>query len=171
MAAKPTALLVIDVQRGLFARRTPIFGADRLLGTINSLVARAHRAEIPVIYVRHASKAVLPKGTQAWQLHSQLKPLKKDILLDKTHPSAFEGTHLANTLERGKITRLIVTGLVTHGCVRATTLDALKRGYEVVLIEDGHSNFHKQAARLIREWNAKLAAAGAKVRLARAVRL
>ena len=47
-------------------------------------------------------------------------------------------------------------GLVTHGCVRATCVDASQRGYQVTLVSDGHSNFHKQAAKVIEEWNQKL---------------
>ena len=62
---------------------------------------------------------------------------------------------------------MIVTGLVTHGCVKATCLGALELGYAVVLAEDGHSSYSKDAARLVEEWNRKLGEAGAKVRARR----
>jgi nicotinamidase-related amidase len=170
MTVKPTALLVIDVQRGLFTRRTPIYEADRLLDTICSLVTRAQQAKVPVVYVQHESQAVFSKGSGAWQLHPRLRPRRQDLRVPKSRPSAFDGTELATWLDQHKIRRVVLTGLVTQGCVRATTQDGLKRGYEVILVENGHSSFHRQAARLIKEWNAKLAASGARVRQARAVR-
>jgi nicotinamidase-related amidase len=55
---------------------------------------------------------------------------------------------------------VVVTGLVTHGCVQAGCLDAHRLGYRVILPRDGHSNFNRQAAKLVDEWNAKLAEQG-----------
>ncbi len=57
----------------------------------------------------------------------------------------------------------MVTGLVTHGCVKATCQGALKRGYLVTLVSDGHSNYHKKPEDVIGEWNLKLASEGAEV--------
>ena len=51
---------------------------------------------------------------------------------------------------------MVITGLVTHGCVKATCIGAKRQGYEVVLVKDGHSSFSKQAAKLRAEWNEKL---------------
>jgi nicotinamidase-related amidase len=170
MADRRQALLVIDVQRGLFEKTIPIYRADELLERITSLVKKAHTAGVPVIYIRHASKAGLVKGTEGWHLHARLKPLKKDIVIDKTHPSAFEATELQDVLASRKVSRLIVTGLVTHGCVRATCLDALHKGYEAMLVEDAHSNYHAKAAGVVREWNEKLSEAGARCVTAAAVR-
>jgi aminoglycoside 6'-N-acetyltransferase len=170
MADKGKALLVIDVQRELFRKAIPIHRADELLKNLLALVKRAHAAGAPVIYVRHASKAGLVRGSEGWQLHERLSPLKTDLVIDKTHPSAFEGTRLQEELAALGVKRLVVTGLVTHGCVRATTLEALKRGYEVVLVGDAHSNYHARAAGVVKEWNERLAEAGARVLGASAVR-
>ncbi len=167
---KSTALLVIDVQQELFEKSTPVYMADTLLDNINALVARAHRAGVPVIYVQHSSRAFLLTGSEGWQLHSRLKPLKKDLVIQKTHPSAFEGTALEEELQARKVRRLVVTGMVTHGCVKATCIDAQHRGYEVLLVQDGHSNFHKQAEKVIAEWNEKLGNGIATMRPARAIR-
>jgi nicotinamidase-related amidase len=153
---KDIALLVIDVQQGLFAKSIPIYQADELLKNIGTLVDRAHRAGAPVFYVQHSSEKILPEGSGEWQLHPRLRPLKKDRIIHKQHGSAFQDTPLGEVLEANCIRRLVVMGLVTHGCVRATCVDASKRGYQVILASDGHSNFHKQAARVIAEWNQKL---------------
>ena len=55
---------------------------------------------------------------------------------------------------------MVATGLVTHGCVKATCTGALDLGYRVILARDGHSNFSKNPAQVIEEWNDKLAALG-----------
>ena len=44
--------------------------------------------------------------------------------------------------------------------MRATCLAGHALGYHVVLVQDGHSSFHKQAAARVEEWNRKLAAQG-----------
>lgn len=50
----------------------------------------------------------------------------------------------------------MITGLVTNGCVRATSIGAHDLGYRVVLVEDGHSTYNQSAAKLINEWNQTL---------------
>jgi nicotinamidase-related amidase len=86
-----------------------------------------------------------------------------DGVIHKRHGSAFQGTSLGEALALHSVERLVVTGLVTRGCVRATCLDALKQGYEVVLARDGHSTFSADAAKRIEQWNVKLADAGVQV--------
>ena len=68
---KDVALLVIDVQQGLFAKSIPIYHADELLKNIGTLVDRAHRAQAPVFYVQHSSGKTLVEGSDEWQLHPQ----------------------------------------------------------------------------------------------------
>jgi nicotinamidase-related amidase len=156
-----TALLVIDVQSELFAKKTPIYRAKELLANIRSLADSAHQAGVPVIYVQHAGDAFLIKGSEGWQIHPQLKPLEGETIIHKRHPSAFEDTGLKELLDNKDIRKLVICGLVTHGCVKATSLEALKRGYQVVLVSDAHSSFSKDAAKLITEWNEKISKAGA----------
>jgi nicotinamidase-related amidase len=48
--------------------------------------------------------------------------------------------------------------------VKATCLDAVKLGYGVILVRDGHSNFHKKAADVIAEWNQKLSEGGVELK-------
>jgi nicotinamidase-related amidase len=150
------ALLVIDVQQGLFERSTPIYKADELLQNIRYLADQAHRNDAPVIYIQHCNQDTLVKGSPSWQLHDQLKPLSIDTIVHKQVGNAFEGTSLDETLRARNISNLVITGLVTHGCVKATCLGALKLGYKVILVKDGHSNFSKQAERIIEGTNKKL---------------
>lgn len=157
------ALLVIDVQQGLFEKSTPIYKAERLLQNIHVLVDRAHSADVPVFYVQHSDQKALVKGSPAWQLHPQLQPLNADFIIHKQHGNAFEETALDEALRCRAINTVVVTGLVTHGCVRATCTGARHLGYRVILVKDGHSSYSKQAAQLIEEWHRKLSAIGVEI--------
>ena len=150
------ALLVIDVQQGLFSKST--YKAEQLLHNINTLIERAHRDGVPVFFIQHSGAKTLVKGSQDWELHPQLHLLATDPIVHKEHGNAFEDTVLDAALKSGQVTNVVVTGLVTHGCVRATCIGALQLGYRVTLVKVGHSSFSKQAARLIDEWNQKLSA-------------
>jgi nicotinamidase-related amidase len=156
-------LLVIDVQQGLFRKSTPIYRAEPLLNTIETLIERAHDAGLLVVYIQHASDKVLPFGSDDWQLHPRLHPGESDLIVRKQHGDAFEDMPLHAILSARGVGRVIVTGLVTHGCVKASCLGALELGYAVVLAADGHSSYSKDAARLVEEWNRKLGEAGAQV--------
>jgi nicotinamidase-related amidase len=150
------ALLVIDVQQGLFQKSHPIYKADELLDNIISLVERAHQAGAPVFYVQHSNQKDLIQGSAAWQLHPRLRPLEKDGFIFKQKSNSFEETNLDEILKSKGIDSLVVTGLVTHGCVKNGCIGAKQLGYEVTLVQDAHSNFSAKAAQLIEEWNEKL---------------
>lgn len=161
-----TALLVVDVQQGLFQKSTPIYEAERLLDNITALIARAQRVGAPVIYIQHSSDKFLIKGSDEWQLHPRLQPENRDYRVHKLEGNAFEGTNLGEVLQSSNITHLVITGLVTHGCVKSTCIGALELGYKVTLVKDAHSNYCAQAADLIEKWNTQLAAKGALLKAA-----
>ena len=164
-----TALLVIDVQYGLFERATAIYRAEQLIKNINALIEKARRAGAEVVFVQHANKGTLLYGSEAWQLHPDIHPLHTETIIHKRHGSAFKETHLQEMLNANGIQTLVMAGLTTHGCVNATCAGALELGYEVLLVEDGHSSFSKNAAALIETWNQKLHELGATLRTADAI--
>src|SRR5512140_786860 len=57
-----TALLVIDIQKGLFEKSTPIYKAELLLKNINTLINKARQEGIPVFFIQHSSSKTLEKG-------------------------------------------------------------------------------------------------------------
>jgi len=161
MATKgKSALLGIDVQQGLFERSAPIYQAEQVLDNINLLVKKAHQANIPVVYIQHANDNTLKRGTREWQFHQQIRPQEGDLHIHKQHGNAFEETELHDELQARDISRIIATGLVTHGCVKSTCLGGLDLGYTVTLAGDAHSNFSKTAAQIIKKWHANLQKAG-----------
>ena len=157
------ALLVIDVQKGLFHRVHPIYKAEELLENINSLVNRCHENGVPVYYIQHSNKSSLVEGSEAWELHPEIQPEDADVIIHKRYGSAFQDTPLAEELTKKGVSIIVITGLVTHGCVRATCLGALDLGYKVILVADGHSNFNKNATKYIKKWNKVLQRNGAEL--------
>jgi nicotinamidase/pyrazinamidase len=82
-------------------------------------------------------------GTEGAQLHPALDAARVDVIVDKGTDqstegySGFDGTELAALLRGRGIDRVTVAGLATDYCVRATALDALREGFEVIVDEAG----------------------------------
>lgn len=163
------ALLVIDVQKGLFHRAHPIYKAEELLENINNLVGRSHENGVPVYYIQHANKSSLIEGSEVWELHPEIQPTDGDVIIHKRYGSAFQDIPQGEDLTEKGVGKIVITGLVTHGCVRATCLDALRLGYQVILVEDGHSNFNKSATKYIKKWNKNLQRKGVEFLMAKEV--
>ena len=87
---------------------------------------------------------------------SELLKIKSGRVIHKLHGNAFEETNLKEILDSEGIREVVITGLVTQGCVRATSIGARHLGYRVILVEDGHSNYSKDADKIINEWNREL---------------
>jgi len=155
-----TALLVIYVQRALFTRPNPLFNAYKVVETINALVARAQLFGARVVYIQHENDSILVKGSDGWKLHPEMKPKPTDLSLYKKQGNAFLGTTLQSDLEARGVQNLLITGLVTQGCVRATSLGGLERGYNVFLVQGAHSNYNVDAESVIEKREAELKEAG-----------
>jgi nicotinamidase-related amidase len=137
-----TALLIIDMQEGLFSdSENPIYEEDRLLETIGGLIESAHSANAPVIFIQQWGKKghVLEAGTPAWHIHHRIKPSEGDITIHKHTPDSFHETNLQNELNTRGISKLVITGIHTAYCVDTTCRRAYILGYDVVLVKDGHS--------------------------------
>ena len=69
-----------------------------------------------------------------------------DAIYTKRMPSAFHETALQSLLVWHKIDTVVVTGGSTSGCVRATAVDALSRGYRTIVpiecVADKHESYH-----------------------------
>ncbi len=65
-----------------------------------------------------------------------LEPHDDEIVVSKQYPSAFFGTSLAATLTAAKIDTLVITGLTTSGCVRATCVDAVSSGFIPIIVRE-----------------------------------
>jgi nicotinamidase-related amidase len=151
-----SSLLVIDVQRALFTRPTPIYKAENLIHNINSLIELWQHSGGLVVYIQHSNNKLLIKNSTDWKFHPDLRIKDSDIVIHKVHGNAFEETKLKEVLDSREIDSVVITGLVTQGCVKATSIGGNTLGYRVILVEDGHSNYRKDARKTIEKWNLEL---------------
>lgn len=155
------ALIVIDVQKALFEKKQPVFQANLLLTNINRLFRKAAAAGASIYVVQHANDSFLQENSIGWQNHPALQIPPDSTSIFKRHPSCFKQTPLVELLASKGEKELVIAGMVTNGCVKASCLDGLERGYAITLVQDAHSTFNAEAKKLIPEWNARMAAAGA----------
>ncbi len=130
-----TAVVVIDVQNGVVAGAAR---RDEVVANINTVVARARGAEVPVIWVQHQSDE-LPEGSDQWQLVPELTVADGDPVVHKRYGDSFEATSLEDELAARDVGRLVVTGAQTDACVRSTLHGAFTRGYDTTLVSDAHT--------------------------------
>jgi nicotinamidase-related amidase len=130
-----TALLVIDVQRGV------VEGAherDAVVAKVGSLVERARRERVPVVWVQHSDEQ-LARGSDNWRIVPELTPGEAEPLVEKNYGDAFEETTLESMLSSLGVGRLVVVGAQTDACIRSTLHGALVRGYDAALVSDAHT--------------------------------
>lgn len=92
-----TAVIVIDMQRGLVQRARPAYRLDDVVAGINRLTAAARAANAPVCFVQHDGDAdddIVP-GTPGWELHDALSVGPADWRIRKQMSDAFHDTPLA----------------------------------------------------------------------------
>lgn len=142
-----TAVLIIDVQRGLFETTPPPDQATATLERINHIADRSRMAGWPVVLVQHgrAGSALAP-GSEGWQLLPALHTAATDLRVGKTTPDAFQGTALDALLRELGITELVITGYASEFCVDTTVRRAAALGYAVTLIADAHTTHDKPHA-------------------------
>jgi nicotinamidase-related amidase len=136
LANRPaTALLVIDVQNGVVAGN---YQRDAVVANIDSLVAKARREQVPVIWIQHSDED-LKRGSGDWQIVPELHPDGSELLVEKHYGDSFEDTALENVLSGLGVGRLVVVGAQTDACIRSTLHGAFARGYDATLVSDAHT--------------------------------
>lgn len=113
--------------------------------------ATVFRARVPALNV-------LQPGSDWVKVDERLLPAEGEVLLEKQYASAFHRTDLLQQLQRARVDSLVVTGLTTSGCVRATAVDGLQNDFPVVVVADavGDRNPDAHSANL-HDLNAKYA--------------
>ena len=130
-----TALLVVDVQNGV------VEGAhesDAVVANVGSLVEKARREKVPVVWVQHSSEE-LPRESDAWRIVPELSPDEAEPLVEKSYGDSFEETTLETVLSGLGVGRLVVVGAQTDACIRSTLHGAFVRGYDATLVSDAHT--------------------------------
>ncbi|WP_137153869.1 isochorismatase family cysteine hydrolase [Rhizobium sp. FKL33] len=154
------ALMIIDMQNDALEALTPE-RVEQLIDRQNRL-ARAFRARgLPVILVRGEFKADLSdaflemrrkqvavsiEGTPGAALHPGFECDGSDIEIVKKRYSTFFRTNLDEILAERGVTRLVLTGVNTHACIRMAAVDAYQRDLDVVIVEDAVASYDDEHA-------------------------
>lgn len=156
-----TGLLVIDLQRGMFTAGEPPHAGDAVLSRVAALLARARANGIPVLHVQHDGGPgdPLERSAPGWEIHPAVAPRDGEPVIEKTRCSAFHDSDLDRQLRTRGITRLVIAGMQTEYCIDTNCRAAHGLGYEVTLVEDGHTTFDTpvlSAAKIIAHHNRTL---------------
>jgi nicotinamidase/pyrazinamidase len=160
------ALVVVDVQNDFAdpAGSLSVNGGAEVVPVVNAEIARARAAGAAVAYTQDWHPEHTPHfaqdggiwpvhcvaGTWGAALHPDLEVVGPIVRKGKRGEDGYSGfsmrnpagghpipTELDSTLVGGGARRLVVVGLATDYCVKATALDAVRLGYETAVLLDG----------------------------------
>lgn len=146
---KRPALLLVDLINGFTDPASPLGSAADEVVLANQRLLNAFRERgLPVFFTtviyHDASEASvfrarlpalnrLTPGSHWVQVDARLAPQAGETMIEKQWASGFFRTGLDQLLARAEVDSLVVTGLTTSGCVRATAVDGLQHNYRVVV--------------------------------------
>jgi maleamate amidohydrolase len=140
------ALIVVDFCMAYLDPASPLYaGVEPARDSAARLLAAARQAKIPVL---HSEVRYKPGGADGGIFYRKvpalrafdagsplavppavLAPRPDEIVVTKQYASAFFGTSLAATLTSLGVDTLVIAGVSTSGCIRATALDACQHGF------------------------------------------
>lgn len=158
---KRPALIVVDVTKGFTDPTSPLGCEASLVVEANRrLIAAFHAKGLTVVFttvVYHSPEEasvfrtrlpalnILTPESDWVKIDPRLPFTDKDWIIEKLHASAFHGTKLADELRARNVDSIVVTGLTTSGCVRATAVDGLQENFKVFVPSDAVGDRNKSA--------------------------
>ena len=156
---KKPALLIVDFVMAYLDKDSPLYaGAEDALASNERLLAAARAVGVPVIftnvvyepggsdgglfYKKIPALKVFDKGSPLGDFPPSLSPQAAELVISKQYASAFFGTPLAAKLRDKSIDTLLITGMSTSGCVRASALDALQNGFAPFVVREACGDRH-----------------------------
>lgn len=153
------ALVLVDFVQAYFEPESPLYaGVDDALASALRIRAKAREKQIPVILT---GVVLHPSGLDGGRFFQKAKPLASftagnplgawpnglvpfpdEFVISKQYPSAFFGTSLAPLLTSMGIDNVILTGLTTSGCVRASCVDSMSHGFITTVVRDACGDRH-----------------------------
>ncbi len=148
-----TALVLIDLQKGIVAMPTAPYTSGEVIANTNKLLDKFHLHKAPAVIVKVAfnnerSDALNPMVDEPLTSSSTALPAdwstivdevkfdKNDIFITKHQWGAFYGTELDLQLRRRGIKTIVIGGIATNYGVESTARDGYERGYQMVFAED-----------------------------------
>ncbi|RGP53638.1 isochorismatase family protein [Pseudomonas abyssi] len=151
--AKRYALLLVDLSIGFTdPARSPLAApVDAVIEANQTLLTAFRSRGLPVFFstVMYDSPEqsavfrekipvldILSHGSELVQIDPRVSPLDGEQVIVKHGASFFFGTDLAERLRQQQVDGVVVTGLTTSGCVRATVVDALQHDFRVLVPQE-----------------------------------
>ena len=153
------ALLVVDIQNALTEKKG-VYQISSVIDNVNDAIKKYREKGYLIVFVQH-NNIQLKSGTERWLIDNRLDRTDNDLTVQKSRGNAFNKTDLETTLRKNNIEEILVCGLVTHGCIRATCKGGLACGFKTVLLKNGHTNWNKNASEKIRSVETELEQKGA----------
>jgi nicotinamidase-related amidase len=162
---RTTALLLLDLQRGIVGRETAPHAAMDVVERSANLAAAFRSKGAVVIYVRvdfsdmikvNADRSLRdpnapPPPPSASEIVPQAGWQPGDPVIVKRHWGAFCGTNLEEDLHQRGIRTVVLTGVSTNYAVESTARAAVERGFDVIVVEDATSARDADAHRFAHE--------------------
>lgn len=142
-----TALLVIDVQKGLDDPRLGARNNPDAEQRIADLLAAWRATGRPVIHVQHMSlepNSPLREGLPGNAIKDEAMPIDGEPLFRKNVNSAFIGTDLEEHLRANGIESLVMVGLTTDHCISSTARMAGNLGFNVTVVGDATATHERR---------------------------
>ena len=147
------AVVVVDWCRAYLDEDSPLYaGVEAAFESTVRVVAAARASGVPVLWTRVeyepggadggvfyrkvGALSLFDRGNPMGAFEERLTPHAGDVVVTKQYASGFFGTSLAATLTSMGADTLVVTGVSTSGCVRATALDACQYGFIPIVVRD-----------------------------------
>jgi nicotinamidase-related amidase len=146
-----TALVVIDLQKGIVGRQTAPHAPDVVVRNAAALAEAFRKNGMPVFLVRvtpspDGKDALRPIADMLMQAHSpapdwadivpELGPKPGDFVITKHQWGAFYGTELDLQFRRRGISTMVLCGISTNIGVESTARFAYEYGYNQIFVED-----------------------------------
>jgi nicotinamidase-related amidase len=149
------ALLIIDFVRAYLEPGSPLYaGVEQARADCETLLRAARAAGIPIV---HTNVVYQPGGRDGGVFFRKvpalkcfesgahpdlaafaegLEPLPSETVISKQYASAFFGTSLASTLTSQGVDSVLIAGLSTSGCVRASAVDCVQHGFIPLVVRE-----------------------------------
>jgi nicotinamidase-related amidase len=138
-----SALLIVDVQNGVFnAPRRP-HEADAVVERIAELIAAERHRESLIVAIQHETRGLVEPGTWEWQVVGNLRIRSGDTFVSKSTPDAFLGTDLERVLLAHGVETVMICGYASDMCIDRTAYRAAGLGFQVVVVGDAHTTRDK----------------------------
>ncbi len=135
------AVIVVDMQVGMLSGPAKHDLAG-VIDRINQVTDMVRHRNGRVIWVQHCGDAGddFAPDAPGWAFLPELVRRDTDIVVRKTLNDAFAETELGEVLDAITPDRLLIAGWATEFCVDATVRSAVSKGYNVVVVSDGHTS-------------------------------